>query len=56
MFTKIYGLALGPSITMLFGNTPGPLREENEAEPEHKTAEKQEELFRWIKSFFSILC
>lgn len=54
MFTKIYGLELGPSIAMLLGNTPGPLREENEAEPERKPIEKQEGLFRWIKIFFSI--
>lgn len=36
MFTKIHGLGLGPSITMLLGNTHGPLRED-EAEPERET-------------------
>lgn len=36
MFTKIHGLGLGPSITMLLGNTHGPLRED-EAEPEQET-------------------
>lgn len=37
MFTKIRGLGLGPSITMLLGNTHGPLREDDEAEPEQET-------------------
>lgn len=36
MFTKIHGLGLGPSITMLLGNTRGPLRED-EADPEQDT-------------------
>lgn len=37
MFTKIHGLGLGPSITMLLSNTHRPLREEDEAEPEQET-------------------
>lgn len=37
MFTKIHGLGRGPSITMLLGNTHGPLREEDEPEPGQET-------------------
>ena len=37
MFTKIHGLGLGPSVTMLLGNTHGTLRED-EAEPEQETS------------------
>lgn len=37
MFTKIHGLGCGPSITMLLGNTHGPLREEDEPEPGQET-------------------